>query len=450
MSQHYKESYKTYYEKLTAHSPDTDTIEEKVLELDENAKKLESEISGFTWKELARDEVKNNIIPKLNSRVSVYLENINNHLLPAAYKANNELYPLLKDIKTKSEEYDALFNEIEANSENDVDISSLKEKLTTLDQEMNQISTDIDKVVNDIKSLGDLKELEGSSVVENITKNEVPTTPAQENNSYIETFNYDNRDFPNIETNSVYVADAPLSDEAAAETKKKIRTRKKCIIGTDIVEEFLKIKRRLDKEKQSEELPAVPIKSSSTFDFSNNNNVKKWSGFNKDWVVVDTTFAIDKYQSYAYSKGIRQDSNAGRYGDLCLAFSYVHASNLKSGSTGDTAESAFNWDHAGEFKDYFSNSKGDTLSTIYNEVTKGNPVILQVNGNKEGTHRHFVTVVGFKNTVTDASKLKESDLLILDSWDGQLETMDSSSSRFMTTGAQTNKSYSGYYLRICK
>ena len=95
-------------------------------------------------------------------------------------------------------------------------------------------------------------------------------------------------------------------------------------------------------------------------------------------------------------------------------------------------------------------SKEATLTTIYKEITAGKPVVLQVNGNKSGTSRHFVTVVGFKEGVNSASELKEEDLLIYDSWDGKVERMDTSSSRFMTTGKQTGKTYSGYYLRILK
>ena len=75
---------------------------------------------------------------------------------------------------------------------------------------------------------------------------------------------------------------------------------------------------------------------------------------------------------------------------------------------------------------------------------------MQVNGNKAGTSRHFVTVVGIKSDVKSADQVQESDLLILDSWDCQLERMDTNTSRFMTTGKDTNKSYSGYYLRIMK
>ena len=86
---------------------------------------------------------------------------------------------------------------------------------------------------------------------------------------------------------------------------------------------------------------------------------------------------------------------------------------------------------------------------VYNQIVEGKPVIMQVNGNSSGTVRHFVTVVGVKSDVKKDT-ISESDLLILDSWDGKLESMDTEYSRFMTTGKETNKDYSGYYLRILK
>ena len=70
-------------------------------------------------------------------------------------------------------------------------------------------------------------------------------------------------------------------------------------------------------------------------------------------------------------------------------------------------------------------------------------------GNKQGTSRHFVTVIGFKQGVSRDS-ITEDDLLILDSWDGKIERMDQENSRFMTSGKDCGKSYSGYRLRVLK
>ena len=178
----------------------------------------------------------------------------------------------------------------------------------------------------------------------------------------------------------------------------------------------------------------------------------KWETLDDEWTVVSTKISVPDYEKVVQQNGISQDYDSSRYGDYCLAFSYVHASNMYNGYTGDTAVDAGNYKHASEFSYFFSDSKADTLNKIYSEIVQGRPVVMQVNGNTSGTSRHFVTVVGFRNSVTDPAQLTEEDLLILDSWDGKIERMDQSNSRFMTTGTQTGNSggsdgYTGYYLR---
>lgn len=178
----------------------------------------------------------------------------------------------------------------------------------------------------------------------------------------------------------------------------------------------------------------------------------KWETLDEEWTVVSTKISVPDYEKVVQQNGISQDYDSSRYGDYCLAFSYVHASNMYNGYTGDTAVDAGNYKHASEFSFFFSDSKADTLNKIYSEIVQGRPVVMQVNGNTQGTSRHFVTVVGFRNSVTDPAQLTEEDLLILDSWDGKIERMDQSNSRFMTTGTETGNSggedgYTGYYLR---
>ena len=59
-------------------------------------------------------------------------------------------------------------------------------------------------------------------------------------------------------------------------------------------------------------------------------------------------------------------------------------------------------------------------------------------------------ILGFKNTVSSANELTEDDLLIIDSYDGRLESMDTEKSRFMVTGAACHKKYSGYQMYYLK
>lgn len=167
------------------------------------------------------------------------------------------------------------------------------------------------------------------------------------------------------------------------------------------------------------------------------------------WVVAKTATGLQSYASYVASNGVRQNVDTSKYGDSCLAFSYAHAYDLYTGSKTTTVQ-AGNYAHGGNFVDFINDDKSTVLNKIYDEIMKGRPVVLQVNGNKQGTSRHFVTVVGFKSGITSADSLTEDDLLIMDSWDGKIERMDTSTSRFMTTGAACRKDYSGYRLRVLK
>ena len=144
-----------------------------------------------------------------------------------------------------------------------------------------------------------------------------------------------------------------------------------------------------------------------------------------------------------------KESSNKKFNDQCLGFSYNYAYGLYANDRSINSSTIRNGTSYGKnFKRYTTSNESEFLTKVYNEITAGKPVVIQVNGNSQGTCRHFVTVVGYKAGITSASQLTEKDLLIVDSWDGQLERMDTSSSRFLTTGAACHKNYSGYYLRV--
>lgn len=176
-------------------------------------------------------------------------------------------------------------------------------------------------------------------------------------------------------------------------------------------------------------------------------NIIKISALEGNWIVAKTNQNLDEYLSYIASNGVRQDANTEEWGDSCLAFAGAHSYDLYANYK-TSGPAAASYAHGSQFVDFMSDSKEETLAKIYDEILNGRPVVLQVNGNKQGTSRHFVTVVGFKEGVVSGATLKEEDLLIIDSWDGRLERMDTEKSRFMTTGAACHKEYSGYRLRV--
>ena len=168
------------------------------------------------------------------------------------------------------------------------------------------------------------------------------------------------------------------------------------------------------------------------------------------WTVVNTPIGVVSYAKHLQSTKVCQNSDEKKYGSSCLGFSYTHAWGLFTGNKSYTAENGGKSTGAGNFKTLIDDNKQTILKATYDEIMAGRPCILHVNGNKAGTSRHFVTVIGFRASVTSGDTISEEDLLILDSWDAKIERMDQKNSRFMTSGAQCHKSYSGYRIQYMK
>lgn len=167
---------------------------------------------------------------------------------------------------------------------------------------------------------------------------------------------------------------------------------------------------------------------------------------NGNYKVIEPAVPVKSYLNIVSSNRIAQNNDSSVYGDKCLAFAYIHAYSLYSGDTSKRAKDSLSYVYASKFNGYENDDKSAVLANVYNELVQGKPVIIQVNGNKQGTSRHYVTVVGFKKDVTSARDIEESDLLIIDSWDSKLEPLGESGSRFMVTGAACHKKYSGYQM----
>ena len=167
---------------------------------------------------------------------------------------------------------------------------------------------------------------------------------------------------------------------------------------------------------------------------------------NGNYKVIEPAVPVKNYLNTVSSNRIAQNNDSSVYGDKCLAFAYIHAYSLYSGDTSKRAKDSLSYVYASKFNGYENDDKSAVLANVYNELVQGKPVIIQVNGNKQGTSRHYVTVVGFKKDVKSARDIEESDLLIIDSWDGKLEPLGESGSRFMVTGAACHKKYSGYQM----
>lgn len=182
----------------------------------------------------------------------------------------------------------------------------------------------------------------------------------------------------------------------------------------------------------------------------NNGTISDSALMDGSYKVIDTAISVSDYLNVVSRNRIAQNNDSSIYGGYCLAFSYIHAYSLYSGDSSKRAPDAIDYVFASKFKGFEHDDKQEVLKNVYNEISNGRPCLIQVNGNKAGTSRHYVTVVGFKSSVKSANDLDEDDLLIIDSWDGKLEGVGSNGARFMVTGAACKKKYSGYqmyYLR---
>lgn len=155
-----------------------------------------------------------------------------------------------------------------------------------------------------------------------------------------------------------------------------------------------------------------------------------------------------------YTEGnVAQRVNKDYY-DSCLSFAYYYAYKLYNGDNINSmnAKDGAGYVYASRFKDLKDNNKQTVLKDVYDQVSAGKPAVLQVSGGKTGANtvsRHYVTVVGYKNSVKSGSTMSDKDLLIIDSWDGKLKTMDEANSRYMISGYDTGRTgTSGYGYQV--
>ena len=173
--------------------------------------------------------------------------------------------------------------------------------------------------------------------------------------------------------------------------------------------------------------------------------------YESEYRVIQGAWNLKDFVNNMRSRGIYQGSNESKYSGHCLSFAFFHTHVLYTGDKSGNADIAMKYGGNG-LKEYDNNDKQEVLKIIYNELIQGKPLVLQVNGNSEGTSRHYVTVVGMKKTVTSAGDLKDTDLLIFDAHQGTIRKVGvkGSGNRFMVTGAACRKDYSGYQIYYYK
>jgi hypothetical protein len=156
-------------------------------------------------------------------------------------------------------------------------------------------------------------------------------------------------------------------------------------------------------------------------------NIVKLNYSGSTYNVINTSkISVVDFVNYIRSNGLTQTDNQEVYGGECLGVAYAYSNRLyNSGSIPSDMESFYKGSYtANNDKATESFDKQAILGIVYDEIMAGRPCVVQVT--THAGNRHFATCVGFKDTVTSRDTITEEDLLIIDSWDGKLESMDGS------------------------
>ena len=146
--------------------------------------------------------------------------------------------------------------------------------------------------------------------------------------------------------------------------------------------------------------------------------VKSKKGYN---VVNTQGMSVRDFENFIINNGLTQEVHQ-EYGNSCLSIAEAYGFwMMGQGTISGNMDSLMATPTS--VKRRTSSNQQEILGYVYDELIQGKPCVLKVSV-KDGVGRHFVTVVGMKDTVTSRDTLTANDLLILDVYDGQLETMD--------------------------
>lgn len=184
------------------------------------------------------------------------------------------------------------------------------------------------------------------------------------------------------------------------------------------------------------------------------------NALDENWTIVNTKFGVRDYMKSLNKRNVAQDkrdcydngscTDSTRDNDKCLSFAYTFAYDLVYGTTTcDHCASAYK---RGGFYGVQTKNKEDTLSMIYDQLTNGWPVVVQVKFST-GTGRHFVTAVGIKSSVKSRSQFTENDILFMNTngalWKGNSKRVMKANGSYYTSNATMGlwaKSSYGYYV----
>ena len=145
----------------------------------------------------------------------------------------------------------------------------------------------------------------------------------------------------------------------------------------------------------------------------------------KEFNITNSPINLDDYQAHLQKNGLYQ--NAGLLGSRCDMLSGYYAMDLLRGSY--TSKNTMQEGSGGSCYNLNRTVSDVNVEPImqytYDELSKGNPVVLQVTQKRsnEGL-RHFVTVVGYSSNVSSYQDLTPENMLVIDCVDGKIQTLN--------------------------
>ena len=143
--------------------------------------------------------------------------------------------------------------------------------------------------------------------------------------------------------------------------------------------------------------------------------------------VVNTPVDPLAYESQVRDTICTSPHGTGKYSGYCLGFANYYVYCLVDNVT-KVSLSYARGKYRSSSKLTYATAKYYSANTmmarLYDLLSAGVPQILMVEAITHPGSRHFVTVIGYRASVTRREDLRAKDLLIIDSFDGKVESMD--------------------------
>ena len=143
--------------------------------------------------------------------------------------------------------------------------------------------------------------------------------------------------------------------------------------------------------------------------------------------VINTAVDPIAYAPLVYDSICTHPRGTDKYSGYCLGFCHYYASCMVDNITAvdvGVARRRYRTTRKLNYSTEMYANPDAMMARLFDLLNTGAPQILMVEAITHPGYRHFVTVVGYRSSVTRREDLRPEDLLIIDSFDGKLESMD--------------------------